>query len=156
MFVSVLFLECLLAVYFMALLGATWGSTVRPGLVGSCQRAAGKALHGCYESVFRFCNLTGGAAAPPRPPLPPPQTPPHFLGGRAAALPPRPPHLHIMRGSAPQTPLRKSEKLLERACSLSHTVFNYVFVWNLQENIYTDSFKIHFAGRHATGSLTLL
>ena len=59
--------------------------------------------------------------------LPPPRFPRIKLGGcrpsrplriswRAAALPPRPPHPRIMRGFAPQTPPRKSEKLLERAC----------------------------------------
>ena len=64
-------------------------------------------LHGCYESVFRFCNLTGEGAAP--------QTPRISCGGRAAALPQNP-HPRIMRGCAPQTPPRKSEELSERAC----------------------------------------
>ena len=30
-------------------------------------RFTNKYPDGCYESVFRFCNLTGGAAAPPHP-----------------------------------------------------------------------------------------
>ena len=53
------------------------------------------------------CAILLGGCLPP--------DPQYFLGG--GLLPsPRPPHLRIIRGFAPQTPLRKSEKLLEQAC----------------------------------------
>ena len=65
-------------------------------------------IHGCYESVFRFCDLTGwGAAAPPDPPAlnwggcRPPRPPSHFLGGGRQPSPLGPSHPRNMRGFAP-------------------------------------------------------
>ena len=69
-----------------------------------------------------FAILLGGLPNPPDPPAlnwggcrPP--DPSAFPEGGGCHPPPRPPHPRIMRGFAPQTPPRKSEKLLERACN---------------------------------------
>jgi hypothetical protein len=63
------------------------------------------------DGTPRKLYFNWGGCRHPRPPriklggLPPPQTPLHFPVGRAAVLPPRPPHPRVMRGFAPQTAL---------------------------------------------------
>ena len=67
------------------------------------------------RKCFPILQSYWGGCRHPRPPrikLGGRQTPPHFLGGRAAALPPRPPHPRIMRGFAPQTPPQEIGKTI--------------------------------------------